>query len=412
MAGIMERNEDFLQYIWKYRMFNKPLQDTHGNCLEVIDTGRLNVDSGPDFFNARIKSGPVTWAGNVEIHIKASDWYRHGHHLDPAYDNVILHAVVEKDRGVLNSKGREIMTVKMEFNLNFWKQYKNLLANQAAIPRLEELVFKERDWYHIWLEKLYMERLNERINAIQLSLTETNNDWEEVMYRALGRAMGQKSNAEPFEMLTKTIPLQKINRYCPDLHSKEAILFGQAGMLNITDGDSYYLAMKQTYDYLRHRLKLQPMEAYLWKYLRLRPMNFPDIRIAQFAWMLDKYPALFYQLSSVGDPAAFMMNMKLGTSQYWTTHFQLNKPVHYGERIVGKERLSGLLINAVVPVLCTYIQDQGGRINLLEISHIPAQLPVENNRIIRVWKSLGIPVRDGFSSQAILQLTKKLGLLK
>jgi len=407
----MEGNEDFLQYIWKFRLFNTPLQDHTGSQIEVIDTGQLNSDSGPDFFNARIKSGPLTWAGNVEIHLKASDWYRHGHHLDPAYDNLILHAVVEKDRVVLNSKGREILTVKMEFNQNLWSKYQSLQAEQAVIPHREEMVFKKRDWFHIWLERLYMERLEERIIAVKLSLEETG-DWEEVLYRALGRAMGQKTNAEPFEILTRTISLKKIARYCPYLHSKEAILFGQAGMLNSTEGDAYYQAMKQAYDILRSRLALQPMEAYLWKYLRLRPMNFPDIRIAQFAWMLDKYPALFYRLSSAGDPAAFVMNMRLGTSRYWTTHFRLNKPGHWGERIVGKERLSGLRINAVVPVLCTYMRDRGMSVNLLEISNIPSQLPIENNRVIRVWKSLGIPVTDGYTSQAILQLTKKLGLLK
>ena len=183
-------------------------------------------------------------------------------------------------------------------------------------------------------------------------------------------------------------------------------------MLSSTDGDAYYMEMKKTYDYFRHGLELQAMEAYLWKYLRLRPMNFPDIRIAQFAWMLDKYPALFYSLSSVSDPAAFLMKMKLGTSRYWTTHFRLNKPGYWKEKLIGPEKLSGLLINAVVPVLCAYMHEQGRRVNFLEISQIPVHLPVENNRVIRAWKRLGIPVRDGFSSQAILQLTKKLGLIK
>jgi hypothetical protein len=411
LAGIMEVKEDLLHHIWKFRLFQTPLRDPHGTLIEVIDTGRLNTDSGPDFFNARIRSGPLIWAGNVEIHLKASDWYRHGHHLDPAYDNVILHAVVEKDRVVLNSKGREILTVKMEFNQNRWSKYKSLQADQAVIPRREEMVLKKRDWFHIWLERLYMERLEERMKAVKLSLEETG-DWEEVLYRALGRAMGQKTNAEPFEILTRIISFKNIAGYCPDLHSKESILFGQAGMLKSTEGDAYYQAMKQTYDLLRDRLELQPMEAYLWKYLRLRPMNFPDIRIAQFAFLLDKYPALFYRLSSAGDQAAFVMNMRLGTSRYWTTHFRLNKPGHWGERIVGKERLSGLLINAVIPVLCAYMRDRGRSVSLLEISQIPAGLPFENNRVIRIWKRLGIPVNDGFASQAILQLTKKLGLLR
>ena len=403
----MERREDFLQYIWKFRLYNTPLLDPHGSLIEVIDTGQLNTDSGPDFFNARIKAGPLTWAGNVEIHMRASDWHRHGHHLDPAYDNVILHVVVEEDREVHNSKGRKILTVNMEFSQNLWSKYKDLQAKHETIPCGEELASINRDNPNIWLERLYMERLEERIKVVKLALEETGNDWEEVLYRAMGRAMGQKTNAEPFEMLTRTISLEKISRFCPDLHSKESILFGQAGMLSSNDGDAYYLAMKKSYDFTRHVLELQPMEAHLWKYLRLRPMNFPDIRIAQFAWMLDKYPALFYRLMNTEDPASFLMSMRLCTSRYWMTHFRLNKSGQWQEKIVGPERLSGLLINAVVPVLCTYMLDQGRIFNFLEISNIPARLPFENNRLIRAWKCRGIPVADGISSQAILQLTNK-----
>ena len=412
MAGTMKRNEDLLQHIWQFQMFRTPLLDARDNAIEVIDTGRLNTDSGPDFFNARIKAGPLTWAGNVEIHLRASDWYRHGHHHDPAYDNVILHAVVKNDRKVVNSRGREILTVEMEFDQDYWCKNKSLMAKKAGVPGREKMDLNTRDWLYRWMEELYMERLEERIKVVKLSLEETGGDWEEVLYRALGRAMGQKTNAEPFDMLTRSISLKEINKYCPDLHGKESMLFGQAGMLDSADGDAYYIGMKQAYDFFRHSLALQPMDVYLWKYLRLRPMNFPDIRIAQFAWMLDKYPALFYQLSSASDPGAFMLDMRLGTSRYWTSHFRLNKPGSYGEKTMGRERLSGLLVNAVVPVLCAYMHECGRRVHLFEICHIPAKLPVENNRVIRVWKRLGIPVKDGLSSQAILQLTKKLGLMK
>jgi len=408
----MERKEDFLQYIWKFRLFNTPLLDLDDSIIEIIDTGQLNTDSGPDFFNARIKAGPLFWAGNVEIHLKSSDWYRHGHHLDPAYDNVILHVVVEIDREVFTSKGRRMLTVKMEFSQNLWSKYKDLLVAKEVIPYLEEMASVNKSSLNVWLERLYMERLEERIKAVKLSLAETGNDWEEVLYRAMGRAMGQKTNADPFEMLTRSISLEKITRYCPDLHSKESILFGQAGMLCNPDGDAYYLAMKKTYDLFRHMLKLQPIDSYLWKYLRMRPMNFPDIRIAQFAWMLDKYPALFYRLTSVSDPAAFFKNMKLGTSRYWKIHFRLNKSGQWQEKVVGPERLAGLIINAVVPVLCTYMLEQGRIFNFLEISNIPVHLPAENNKAVRAWKSLGFPVNDGFSSQAILQLKNKYCIFK
>jgi len=412
MAGIMERNEDFLQYIWKHRLYHNTLLDAFGSHIIVIDTGQLNKDSGPDFFNARIYAGSITWAGNVEIHIKASDWYRHGHHLDPSYDNVILHAVVEKDREVFNSKGRQILTIKFDFSQNLWSSYKELLTSQDRTPIGEELTSINKDWFFSWLERLYMERLEERIKAVMLSFEETGGDWGEVLYRALGKAMGQKTNAEPFEMLTRTISLQNITRYCHDLQSKESILFGLAGMLSRPDGDAYYLEMKKTYNFFRYSLNLKPMEAHIWKYLRMRPMNFPDVRIAQFAWMLEKYPFLFYQLSSGNDPAAFFMKLKLRTSPYWMTHFRLNKPGEWREKVVGPERLSCLLINAIVPVLSAYMSEHGLMVNLLDISNIPVYLPAENNSVVRAWRRLGIPVRDSFTSQAVLQLTKKLGFIK
>ena len=154
------------------------------------------------------------------------------------------------------------------------------------------------------------------------------------------------------------------------------------------------------------------MEAHLWKYLRMRPLNFPDIRIAQFAWMLEKYPMLFYRLSSEDDPAAFLMKMKLRTSKYWMTHFRLNKSGKLREKVVGPEKLSCLVINAIIPVLCAYMSEQGRMVNLLEISNISFRLPAENNSVVRAWKGLGIPIRDSFSSQALLQLTKKLGFIK
>lgn len=408
----MEVKEDLLHHIWKFRLFHTPLRDPHGSIIEVLDTGRLNTDSGPDFFNARIKSGPLIWVGNVEIHLKASDWYRHGHHLDPAYDNVILHGVVRIDRETMNSSGRKILTVKINLDPILWQKYWDLRSDQEGFECWKGLPKIKRETLNSWIEKLYFERLEERTKAVKHSLQETAGDWEDVLYRSLGKAMGQKTNAEPFEILTRSISIGQIARHCPDLHMKESVLFGQAGMLKRPEGDSYYLALKETYTFLRGKLDLHPMDGYLWKYLRLRPMNFPEIRIAQFAWMVDKYPTLFSHLSGIEDPVSFIMKMKISTSQYWTFHYRFNKPGQYREKIVGAERLSGMLINAVVPVLCLYNLNLGRLKELFQISHIPAQLPCENNRVIRLWKRLGIPVNDGFSSQAILQLTDKYCIFK
>ena len=425
----MEIKEDLLHHIWKYCLFKMPLLDMDDLPVELVDPGQHNRDSGPDFFNAKIRSGRILWAGNVEIHKKASEWYQHRHHLDPAFDNVILHVVLYPDCQVCNSRGREIRTVKMEIAPELRLRYELLMENPGYIPCWRDLHLLDQGRMSIWLERLLVERLEERTARIKAELNRCAGDWEEVLYGSLARAFGQKTNAEPFEMLARSVFLKQIREYCPDLISKDAILFGQAGMLEgsgtlddsgIQDNpadqaalssypgdDEYYIRLCQRNRFLQSKLGLQPIDGFLWKFLRLRPVNFPTIRISQFAWLIENYPDLFEQLMDQQDPVAFVMKMDIRASDYWTSHYRFHRGSRPGEKTMGKGRLTGLLINAILPVLFAGHRLLGKPGNAPDIPDILVRIPPEDNRVIRMWKSLGREVPDGFSSQALLQLTNK-----
>jgi len=416
MPGNVEIKEELLHFIWRYRLFRMPLVDMDDMQVELVDPGQPNRDSGPDFFIARIRSEGILWAGNVEIHKKASEWYQHGHHLDPAFDNVILHVVIDPDCQVKNSHGREIRTVKMEIAPEIRIRYELLMGNPEFIPCWRDQYRVDQGRMRIWLERLLVERLEERVAWILEEYDRCSGDWQEVLFYALARAFGQKINADPFEMLARSLTRKSIMDNCPDLATKEAILFGQAGMLrktvpvSIGDGepaDSYYMDLSKEYSVLQANLGLQPIDGFLWKFLRLRPDNFPTIRISQFACSLENYPDLFSQLVDHADPVDFIMKMELRTSEYWTNHYRFGRNSPPREKRIGKNRMTGLFINAFLPVLFAFQRLDGKSVPGLEIPDIMCRIPAEDNRIIRMWRSLGREVPDIFYSQALLQLTNK-----
>jgi hypothetical protein len=421
----MDIREELLHHIWKYRLFRLPLLDMDDLPVELVDPGQHTRDSGPDFFNARVRSEGLLWAGNVEIHKKASEWYQHGHHLDPAFDNVILHVVIDPDCQVRNSRGREIRTVRMEIPPETRRRYELLMNNPELVPCWRNLPLVDLERMNLWLEKLLIERFEERVARIRGDLASCAGDWQEVFYRSLARAMGQHVNADPFEMLARSVPRETIRKHCPDLISKEAILFGQAGMLgekenlpggnnleSTSDLDLYFSELCGRYNFLQNKLGLQPISGFLWKFLRLRPDNFPTIRISQLASSLEKYPDLYRQLQDHPDPLEGILKLELKASEYWNTHYRFRRESPPREKSPGKDRMTGLFINAVLPVLFAQNLIRGNPSRVQELTEMLVRIPPENNRIIRMWKSLGMAVPDGFSSQALLHLTNNYCIFK
>lgn len=408
----MELREDLLYHIWQYWLFELPLLDLDDVPVELVDPGQLNRDSGPDFFNARFRSDNILWAGNVEIHRKASEWYQHGHHMDRAFDNVILHVVLDPDCQVLNSRGREIRTVQMQIPAAIRMRYELLMENPDLIPCWRNLHSIDETRMKLWLERLLVERLEERISKILIEYKRCRGNWDEVLYSTMARAFGQKVNADPFEMLSRSVSFEQIMEHCPDLISKEAILFGQAGMLDSnpateSNPDPYYSELYQRYGVLKRKMDLQSIDGFLWKYLRLRPDNFPTIRISQLACSLEKNPDMFSQLVDQPDPLDMVLKLEIRASEYWTSHYRFNRKSPERGKCMGKHRITGLYINAIMPVILAYRRHIGRPLDLDDFISSKHRIPAEDNRIIRMWKSLGLEVPDVFYSQALLQLTNK-----
>ncbi len=325
-------------------------------------------------------------------------------------------------------------------------RYELLMEVPEFIPCWREIHRIDQDRMGVWLKRLLVERFEEKIARVLRDLKQCGGDWQEVMYLAMARAFGQKVNADPFEMLAGSVPYRFIRENCKDPISREALFFGQAGLLKVNQkgsysgerdkagmfkadrtglycgrsgkpeepfrNDPYYTELCRVYHRLQQKLGIRPMDGFLWKFLRLRPDNFPTIRISQFAASLGKYPDLFGQLRDHPDPHAIVMKMEIRASEYWTTHYRFGRKSPAREKSIGKNRLNGLFVNAILPVILAEKRIRGDIAGMAGLEDILRRIPAEDNRIIRMWKSLGREVPDIFSSQALLQLTKKLGLIK
>jgi hypothetical protein len=399
--------EDFLHYIWKSRLYSVPLRDMDEEVLEIIDHGQHNHDAGPDFFNARIRYGGIEWAGNVELHLKASDWYLHGHHHDPAYNNVILHVVLEADCMVNNERMEIVPTACLYFHTEMYQKYSGLIKQQADLPCMEELQQVDMSGFELWLGDLLEERFREKLELIGRLIKETRGNHEEVMYRMLARAFGQQVNSMPFDMLAQSLPFSLLKRYKKQIIHLEAIMFGQAGLLPEKAGDNYTRILKTLYGQFQTRHKLKPMEGHLWKFLRLRPMNFPGIRISQLAYLLNQEPDLIQYLITEDRPWEGISGINIQTSPYWEDHYIFGKTSKKCKKKPGKNFTHRLIINAILPVHFTLGKFTIGNDDFSEWKDILTRMPAEKNHTVNMWKSLGIPVKDAFNSQALIQLTNK-----
>jgi len=398
--------EEFLQYIWKHQLFEKEnLTTQQGEKLEIINPGTLNSDAGPDFFNASIRIGKTLWAGNVEIHLKSSDWMKHGHQSDAAYNNVILHVVNEPDVDVTINEIRALPTFIPQISQNVKTNYEFLLQ-QNKWPACSESIGTVDPIYRTSaLNALLVERLQAKTLQIERLLNLNNHHWNETFYQHLAMTFGLKTNELPFEMLTRSIPLSIVSKHKESIFQLEALLFGQSGMLNEQlIGDDYFLKLREEYQYLAAKYQLKGMESHLWKFLRLRPANFPTIRIAQFAALINKSESLFSKLMEFKSIEAIAPMFHVKTSTYWETHYRFNQASTKQEKWLGKNTSNLLLINSVVPFLFLY-GDRTAKNELKERAfQFLEQLPAENNNITNRWAELGLKAENAYDTQALIQL--------
>ena len=405
--------EEFLHFLWKYSLYDRyKLRDNEGNPITVINPGEYNRDAGPDFFNARISVAGTIWAGNVEIHAKSSHFDLHGHQSNPLYDNVILHAVAENDKRVYNSKGEELLTTELIFDNSLIDKYNYLINNPSVIACQDDINKIDKIQLRNWLEALAIERLEEKSESILKIFSETNNNWEETFYRLLSRYFGFRVNTEPFERLARALPLNIIKKHADNRFQIESLLYGTAGLLDEgflknTINDSYYKDLIKEYKILSVKYSLQPLDGWIWKFAKLRPANFPTIRISQLAGLLANTNGLFSRILDAKNIGDLTGVFKCEASKYWNDHYV------FGAESKGKPKKAGaqtediILINSVIPALYTYGKVGDAVYYTEKAVRFLENIKAEDNVIIKEWITAGVKPDSALISQALLQLRER-----
>jgi len=400
--------ESILHYIWQNKLFTAHgLRTTDGEYVEVIDIGKYNTDSGPDFFNAKIKIGDTLWAGNVEIHTLSSDWKKHNHQTDKAYDTVILHVVSKADEDVYRIDGERIPQLELGYPVQIETNYNQLINEHKWVVCADKIGLVPTIFIQSWKNALLTERLEQKMNAIEKLLADTNQHWEEAFYITLARSFGFATNSQAFESLAKSLPISVLGKHKDNLFQLEALLFGQAGLLNEKATDEYAIKLKQEYDFLQTKFGLKPIDGSQWKLLRLRPDNFPHIRIAQFTALIHSSSKLFSKM--VENPK--IENLKnlfsCEPSVYWKTHYLFSTESKLITKKLGEQSINSILINTVVPFLFCYAYQKGNEELKSQALEILEKIPSERNVIITEWGKLGVKSESAYDSQALLQLKKQ-----
>ena len=402
--------EKLYHYLWKSGIRGKDFRDVDGQHIEVLDPGIHNDDAGPDFFNSKLKIGGVEWVGNIEIHVKASDWFRHGHDSDPAYENVVLHVVGVSDKRIHRPDGSLIPQVEFTFPEKFFNTYAFLSEDVARIKCASLLAGLPALNKTDWLETLAVERLQQKATRIKEIFNSTNGDWEQTGFILLARGLGFGLNGDPFELLAKSLPLRILHHHSDNLFQLEALLFGQAAMLDATMYmfDEYFQSLCREYYFLSRKYGLRPQRPGLWKYLRTRPQNFPHRRIAFLAHSLFGGFSLFSRLLECSRDAESLVNVfDMKAEGYWKNRYSFDTEAGNAPAVLSRSSKNILAINVAVPLLYAYASSVGD-IELGEKAlAIMEDLPAENNSIVREWQPVGLVAKDASRSQALIQLRKE-----
>lgn len=401
--------EDFIHYIWKFRLFDREsLQTTDGEKIEVFSAGLPNSDSGPDFHNARLRIGDTTWAGNVEIHINSSDWHKHKHTNDNAYRNVILHVVYRDDEPITLPDGRKLATLELRDRIapELYQKYHHLIyGNQQFIPCEGSIKTVDDMTLRNWLTRVLVERLEKRAGTVVAALEKNKGDWEEIFYQFLAANFGFKTNALPFELMAKSLPQSILGKHKNNALQIEALIFGQAGMLEEDFKDDYPRSLKEEYHFLQKKYNLQPIEKHLWKFMRMRPQNFPTIRLAQFAALVVRSNHLFSKMIEIRDVAQLReLFTRLTINPYWDNHYRFDAESKPSSKSLGESSIDILLLNSFVLFLFCYGKHNQQEYFINRSLKLLEKLPAEENNIVTNFGLLGIKLGTAFDSQALLEL--------
>lgn len=399
--------EAFLQYIWQHRLLEGPLTTVDGLPVVVERPGEHNLDAGPDFFDARMTVDGIRWAGNVEVHINASDWHLHHHNDDPNYHNVILHVVYCYDADIRLPDGRILPTMELRRHIpqGVWDRYDQLMhpADGETIACASRIADIPDFLIHAANERLAAERLERKVGEAQHLLDETRGDWDEACYRLMARSFGGKVNALPFELLAKTTPLSLLAKIKHRPLSVEALFFGQSGLLEDEFADDYPSSLQREYAYLRASYRLQPMPGHLWKFFRLYPASFPTLRISQFANLLLHTDNLFSKMLDGANVDTLRQLFCCETDPYWMNHYLFDQLAPSRPKRLGRSVVDRILINAWVPLLFAYGKLHDSDQHKEQALSLLQQLPAERNRIVDRWTDLGLQPDNAAQSQSLIQ---------
>ena len=410
--------EQLLHYTWKHKLYPlKELTTSDGQRVEIVDPGLHNRNAGPDFFNAKIRIGSTMWVGNVEIHDKSSDWYQHGHDKDSRYDNVVLHVAAELDTEVMKSNGEYVPQLQLSVPDDVLTHYDELQKTDEyppcykVIPHLSALII------HSWMAALQTERLEQKTEAIRKRAELCNGSWEDAYFVTLARNYGFGINGEVFEQWAYNIPLNAVAHHRDDLFQIEAIFMGQAGLLELDSipeyyqkdalNDGYFAKLRNEYQYLAHKFSMKPIDFKLWRFLRLRPQNFPHIRISQLANLYYQQKAGLSQLIECETLEELKQVLKSQVTPYWETHYTFGSTSPKNEKHLSYGSINLLMINTAIPMLFAYGRHTTKEVLCDKAFDFLEQLKAENNHIIRMWQQVGLPVKTAGDSQALIQLKKE-----
>ena len=400
--------EDFLHHVWQFKKFDiANLKTTKGESIQILNSGQYLQLAGPDFFNAQLIIGNQKWAGNVEIHLKSSDWYVHNHEKDSNYDSVILHVVWEYDVPIFRKDNSEIPTVELKeyVALSDLHKYQSLVSQKSWIYCENELQNVDNFIYKNWQERLFFVRL-ERKSQLIFELVETSNqDWEAVLFYLLAKNFGLNTNGELFFKVAKSIPFHVIRKESFSLESLEALLLGQANLLSHDFQDSYAKELQKSYAYLVQKYQLQEKVIGSVEFFKHRPDNFPTIRLAQLANLYFHRKNLFSLVMNSTSISELYQIFNLGVSKYWETHYNFDKESSKKMKKLSKSFIDLLVINTIIPLRFAYARSQNKEITQ-ELIDLATLIPAEQNVIIEKFKIFGFQVNNVYESQALLELKK------
>lgn len=406
----MLSSEDILHHIWKYKLYSfQQLQTQDGESLKILSSGIHNHDAGPDFQEAKIEIGETTWAGSVEIHIKSSDWIKHQHQKDKAYDNVILHVVWDADTPILRTDGTQIPTLELKNRVadSIIQNYQLLKENNFWIPCERQVKEVDQFTKQQCLDRMILERLEDKSNLIQALYKESKWSWEDTFYVTLARSFGFKINALPFEVLAKNLPQKLFAKHKDQTILIESLIFGMAGLLNRNFEDAYPLKLKREFEYLKAKYHLQPLAPESWKFARTRPENFPTVRLSQFAALVIRSQHLFSKILDIDDVKSYAnLFSDLPVHPYWETHFLFDKEVKKRSIQLGKASINNILINTMAPLLFFYGKQLKDEIYVQKAFGILEKIKPEDNQIIKGFKDLDFKVQHALDTQALIHLKK------